>query len=264
MPPYPKQVVLNKIKYESPSGFVNVGKYIPPFEKVKNGFGYMGVVVEDYESGKLQCHICGEWFEIFNFHLKNKHGINSNEYKERFGLSKSTALLTKKIRLKQSKVMIELNKTNPKCFNRSHFGFEKNNKFASNRKNKPKSAETKNKYGVCDLQIADRLLKLKDKLGKTPTLIDLKEEYGAAFIFHIHKRHQSYIKLCRQLKLEPNYSNYNPKYSKEYFIEKGLSNEPTHRILTINEGRYLYKYFKGGVKEWKKAIQEVKKKNGIK
>lgn len=257
MPKYPT-ITSNKIKYDSPSRYVLVGKYIPPFEKVKEGFGYRGVIVEDSKSGALQCHICGEWFENFSSHLTPKHNMTANEYKNMFGLSINTALKSKRIRLIQSKVMIKLNKENPKCFHRSHTGgFEKNNSYAGNRKGKPKSEETINKYGVCDLQIRDRVLKLMKKLGKTPTLIDLQKEYGGGFIFHIHKRYASYIKLCRDLNLEPVISNHNPKYSREYFIEKGLSNEPSLRILTTNEGRALYKYFKEGVNEWKESLKKI-------
>ncbi len=263
MPYYPKKIVLNKIKYNSPSGFVNVGKYIPPFEKVKKGFGYMGVIVEDYESGKLQCHICGEWLQMFNSHLAQTHKMTSNEYRKKFGLSISTALRSKKLRLNQSAVMIKLMKEHPERFNNkfSHNGFGKGNSYAGNRKGKQKAEETVNKYGVCDLQIMDRILKLRDKLGKTPTLIDIKKEYGAGFVGHIHKRYGSYIKLCHENGMIPVHSSLNPKYSKEYFIEKGLSNEVSHRILTINEGRALYKYFKGGVNEWKKAVEKIKNEN---
>jgi len=256
MPEYPA-ITSNKIKYDSPSGFVNVGKYVPPFEPIKNGFGYMGVVVEDFKSGKIQCNICGKFFEQMAKHLQT-HNMNSQEYKTKFGLSVSTALKSKKMRLEQSEVMIRLNKENPKCFHRSHAGFEKNNSYAGNRKGKPKSAETINKYGVCDLQIMDKIIKLKEKLGKTPSLIDLKNEYGGGFCFHIHKRYASYVKLCWNLGMTPVTSNNNPKYSKAYFIEKGLSDEPSIRILTTNEGRALYKYFKHGVKEWKKAVMEQK------
>jgi hypothetical protein len=256
MPEYPA-ITSKKIKYDSPSGFVNVGKYIPPFEPVKNGFGYMGVVIEDFKSGQLQCNICGKWFDQMAKHLQT-HNMTSQEYKTKFGLSTSTALKTKKMRLRQSEIMIKLNKENPKCLNRSHTGFEKNNSYAGNRKGKPKSAETINKFGVCDLQIMDKIMKLKEKLGKTPSLIDLKKEYGGTFIFHIYKRYSSYIAFCKEVGFEPITSKDNPKYSREYFIEKGLSTEPSIRILTINEGRALYRYFKHGVKEWKKAVMEQK------
>jgi len=155
--------------------------------------------------------------------------------------------------------MIKLNKENPKCFKRSHEGgFQRNNKYAGNRKGKRKAPETINKHGFCDLQIADKVLKLKEKLGKTPTLIDLSKEYGGQIMWHIHKRYKGYIALCHQLEIVPNFSNYNPKYSREYFIEKGLSNEANLRILTISESRHLYKHFKGGVKEWKQEIEKYK------
>jgi predicted transcriptional regulator len=73
-----------------------------------------------------------------------------------FGLSTSTALKSKKVRLRQSEVMVEMRKQK-----KHRWRFEKNNSFAGNRKGKPKSVETVNKYGVCDLQIRDRILKLK-------------------------------------------------------------------------------------------------------
>jgi len=256
MPEYPNHTS-RKLKYDSPSGFVNVSKYVPPFEKVKDGFGFLGVVIEDYKSGKLQCNICGKWFENLPTHI-NSHNLTGSDYKTRFGFSQNTALKTKRLRLRQSEVMTRLNKENPKCFNRSHFGFEKNNHFAGNKKGKKNPLEIRNKFGVCDLQIIEKILDLKDRLKKTPTLIDLKKEYGGAFIFHIHKRYNSYIGLCHQLNLSPNFSNYNPKYSKEYFIEKALSNEPSLRIFTSNEKRAFYKYF-SSIKELKQIVPILKK-----
>lgn len=257
MPSYPLTVV-QKIKYDSPSGYANIGKYVPPFEEVEEGFGFKGVMIEDHESGFLQCHICGKWFEIFNSHLKSQHNMTSQEYREKFGLSKSTALRSKRLRLIQSKVMSDLRRNNPQ---KHTYKFKKNNYQASNRKDKPKSLETVNKFGVCDLQIADKILKLRDKLNKTPSLIDLKEEYGAGFIHHIHKRYSSYIKLCRQLGMKPITSSHNPKYSREYFIEKFLDEEPNHRLMTVTESRNMYKYFKDGIKELKQAVEKRRNKN---
>lgn len=259
MPKYPK-LKIEKMKYDSPSGYVTTGKYIPPFEKVKDGFGFMGVIVEDYKTQKIQCHICGEWLEMFNSHLAQTHKMTSNEYRDKFGLLRSTALRSKRLRLIQSKNMIKLQKEHPEKFNNkySNNGFSKNNSFAGNRKKKLKPLETKNKYGVCDLQIVDRIIKLQQELGKTPTLIDLKEKYGGGFIFHIHKRYHSYVTLCKTLEFDEIYSGHNPKYSREYFIEKALSNEPSTRIFTDNELRALYKYFKNGIKELKIIVQEIK------
>jgi len=259
MPKYPKKITLRKMKYPSPSGYVNIGKYIPPFEKVVNGFGFIGVVIEDYGSGKIMCNVCGKWFEQLPTHISHKHNLNAEEYKMKFGLLVSTALKSKKMRLAQSKIMQGMRASHPKhCYK-----FVKNNVWAGNRKDKPKAVESRNKYGVCDLQIAERIRNLAKELGKTPTLTDLSERYGAGFMTLLNSRYGSYVKLCHNIGLEANYSNFNPKYSREYFIEKASSNEPSTRILTINEGRAFYRYFKGGIKELRKIVNKIKARNEI-
>jgi hypothetical protein len=257
MPNFPP-LISRKLKYNSPSGFININKYVPPFEKVKDGFGFIGVVIEDNKTGELQCNICGRWFKNLPTHINFAHKISANDYRKRFGLSQSTALKTKRLRLRQSAVMTKLNKENPKCFNRSHFGFEKKNHYAGNRKGKSNRPETTNKYGVCELQIIEKILDLNHKLKKTPTLIDIRNEYGFSFVTLIHQRYSSYIKLCHQLGLNPNFSNHYPKYSRKYFIKKALSKEPSLRIFTSNEKRAFYKYFPKGIKELKQVVQSSK------
>jgi len=252
MPSYP-QLTSRKIKYDSPSGFIHIGKYVPPFEKNDTGFGFKGVVIEDFDNGKLQCNICGEWFEQMAQHLNHKHNIKSPEYKKQFGLLLSTALKSKKMRLNQSEVMQKMRKGNKK----NRMRFEKNNLFAGNRKGTIRAVEGKNKYGVCDLQIMQKVLELREELGKTPTLTQLKERYGGAFLFHLHKRYRSYVKYCYQIGLNPCYSNFNPKYSREYFIEKARGKTPSIRIFTINEFKALYKYFKGGINELREEVNKL-------
>jgi hypothetical protein len=242
MPQYPK-IAYTKIRYNSPSGYVNIGKYIPPFERVENGFGFHGLLVEDSTSGKLQCHICGRWFEQMSIHLKNIHSLNCKEYKIKFGLLQSTALKSKKMRLAQSKIMQKLRRKNKS----NNFVFKRKNKFSGNRKNLSKALEHRNRFGVCDLQIMQKVIDLYKKLGKTPTLTDLSNEYGFSFVTTISKRYSSYIKYCYSIGLNPNYSNFNPKYSKQYFINKFKNKKPALRLLTTNESRALYKYFPKGI-----------------
>lgn len=250
MPAYP-QILDRKIKYDSPSGYAHIGKYVPPFELNDTGFGFKGVVIEDFESGKLQCAECGEWHEQLVSHLI-RHNMNTTDYKRKFGLLLSTALKSKKMRLRQSEVMQKMRGKNKN----NRMKFKKNNLFAGNRLGIKKADESKNKYGVCDLQIMQKVIELSKELKKTPTLTELKERYGGGFIFHLNKRYNSYVKYCYQIGMIPNYSNFNPKYSREYFIEKAMSNEVNLRIFTINESRALYKYFKGGINE----LREVCKK----
>ena len=251
MPSYPK-VTSKEIKYPSPSGSVRIGKYIPPFEEVEEGFGYKGVVVEDSSSkGQLQCHTCGKWFENLSTHINATHKINCPDYKKKYGLLQSTALKSKRLRVRQSEVMFNLRMKHKK----HRFKFKRNNIFAGNRKDKAKAMESQNKYGVCELQIMERIKELKDELGKTPTLVQLKARYGGIFITNLHNRYGSYVKLCRDSNWEVNFSNHNPKYSRKYFIDKVGDKKPSTRLFTLNESRALYKYFPKGINELKKAVK---------
>ena len=254
MPHYPK-IVSKTMKYaNAPSGKVRIGKYVPPFEENDTGFGFKGVVVEDVKTNQLECSICGRYFENLPTHLRH-HKITASDYKKRFGLLQSTALKSHRMRVRQSEVMIGMRKKHKK----HRISFAKNNQWAGNRKGIKKAEESKNKYGVCDLQIMNKVTELAKEMGKTPTLIDLKKRYGGGFIFHLHKRYGSYVQYCREQGFEPNFSNHNPKYSRQYFIEKALSNEPSIRIFTQSESRNLYVYFKGGIKELRKEVNKILK-----
>ena len=153
-----------KIQYNSPSGYVWIGKYLPPFEKNKNGYGFIGIMLEDCKTHQLQCHICGKWYENLSSHVTLHHKIPTNQYKIKFGLNQATALKSKRLRIISSNVM----KKNRANYLQSNRTFERNNLCAGNRKNKPKTLEAGNKVGACDLQILDKITNLSDKLHKTP------------------------------------------------------------------------------------------------
>jgi hypothetical protein len=257
MPIY-KNKEAKTIEYESaPSGYVNIGKWEPPFAPVKKGFGFFGVLAEDSEDGKLQCHVCGEWFEQLPTHISRKHKMTGAQYREKYGLFRSTALKSKRIRLLQSKVITKLQKEGKmQLGNTNGYGFKKKNKEAGNRKGKAKALESQNRYGVCDLQIMTKIIDLSNKLGKTPTLVDIKKEYGGGLIAIMHSRYGSYIKYCRQyLKLKPNFSSHNPKFKtkkawREHLLAMGKDGIKKGRpvtvngLLPLNESRYVYRYFK--------------------
>ena len=254
MPSYP-EITSKEIDYpNAPSGKVIVGKYIPPFEENETGFGFKGVVVEDKNTEELECCICGKWFQNIPTHLRT-HNITSPDYKRKFGLLQSTALKSHKMRLKHSAVMIKMRNSDEK----HRWKFQRNNIFAGNRKGMKKAVESKNKHGVCDLQIMEKVIELQKELGKTPTLVDLKNRYGYAFISHLYKRYSSYVSYCNHIGFEPCISNHNPKYSREYFIEKAMDKEPSIRIFTDSESRQLYKYIKGGIPELKQLVIEAQK-----
>lgn len=258
-----KQKTKNKIAYkDAPSGFITITKWEPPFVPVTNGYGFIGVLAEDFRTGDLQCHVCGKWYEQLPTHFSVKHQMTGDSYRKKFGLFASTALKSKRIRLIQSEVISRLQKEgkmnvgNRKNKNGKSYGFTKKNKEAGNRKGIKKPIEAENRHGSCDLQIMTKIIELGKKLGKTPTLTDIKDEYGGGIISIMHNRYGSYVSYCREkLKMTPNFSNYNPKYGskkewREHLLLLGKEALKNKRRLTVkdflpgNEGRYVYKYFK--------------------
>lgn len=64
----------------------NPVKYIPP----------VGEIHFDDE-GKLICHICGRSYHKLGAHIKQKHDISTDKYKEKFGLNRGAKLTSKSV-----------------------------------------------------------------------------------------------------------------------------------------------------------------------
>ena len=62
----------------------------------------MGVLNTDSE-GYQQCHICHMFYGFLGSHIRG-HGTTSEEYKEEFGLSRQTSLMSRDRRERQSEV----------------------------------------------------------------------------------------------------------------------------------------------------------------
>jgi len=53
-----------------------------------------GKVEYDDNLDAFKCEICGKWFHSLSHHVHFIHGITINEYRKRFGLAKSTPLIS--------------------------------------------------------------------------------------------------------------------------------------------------------------------------
>lgn len=259
MPFYPR----NKnriIEYpESPNGYAFIGKYQPPFIPTENGHGFFGVLIMDKEKDLVQCHICGEWHEILSTHIWAKHRLKANDYRMKFGLLKDTALINNRIRLQRSATMKKLREDYPdKCRRK----FKKGNKESGNRAGWKKPQEVKNRYGCCFDQLIYKVKIAEQKLGRTPTTVELQKIYGGGFIAHIYNVFGGYMNLCKMIGLTPQPSSFNPKYSKEFLLKllqnfkKEYGREPLctdGRRGLIPDATHFYRYFgKGGFSKAKK------------
>jgi len=155
--------------------------YKEPLKKFAGGFGYQGVLTYSKDKDRVQCHICGRLYKNVGSHSKLTHGLTAREYKERTGLAQNTALVGEGTRA----LLIVAHKEIPSFSqrNKSKVDIRKHMKYMSDKANKKGvkrwSLERRNKEGNCPDQLIDRILKLKDKLGRRPTAKEYAKEYGS-------------------------------------------------------------------------------------
>jgi uncharacterized protein YaaR (DUF327 family) len=154
-----------EIEYEqAPSGYVKMYNYKEPFMPFREGYGFMGALVFDGSTDKIQCHFCGDWFNQLGNHLHKEHNMRASEYKSQVGLRQSTALINEVIRSKLIKSGIE-----------RFSNIRKGTKHTKETKDKISETlkhnvmEEKNRRGTCPMQLLDRLKVKARELGRTPT-----------------------------------------------------------------------------------------------
>jgi Homing endonuclease associated repeat len=163
-----KYVTLDNMKemeYEdAPSGYVTLYNYKEPFMPYQQGFGYLGVLLFDGETDKVQCHMCGEWFGSLSHHLVREHAMRATQYKDEVGLNQTTALIGEKMREKLIASGLDKRLQNLRAGGK----MTNETKKKISETLKANSLENKNLRGTCPAQLIDRLRKKYDELGRTP------------------------------------------------------------------------------------------------
>lgn len=173
----------HNIEYEdAPSGHVTFYNYKEPLMKFEGGFGFVGALVFDGVSDKIQCHFCGNWFDALGNHLAREHSMDVAHYKKVVGLNVSTALINEKTREKL--IASNLGKRKKNLINRKGMKVSAATRAKISATLKENRDEQKNLRGTCPDQLIDRLQKLYLKLGRTPVIDEipfieaLKKTYG--------------------------------------------------------------------------------------
>ncbi len=84
-----------------------LGPYKLPLKKVRKGFGYYGAISLSKDGKGIQCHICGALKENLSLHLR-QHDITVRAYREKFGLSLKTRLVSESHRIAAIERMLDL------------------------------------------------------------------------------------------------------------------------------------------------------------
>lgn len=159
---------------EAPCGYVKFYNYKEPLMKYEGGHGFVGALVYDGKSGKVQCHLCGEWFEALGNHLHREHAMNAEQYKVAVGLNKSSALIGETVRAKLIAHGLT-HKGNRKNLRpgRTHSQETREKIRQTMKENRD---ELKNLHGTCPEQLIENLVKLYQKLGRMPLRDEIKQE----------------------------------------------------------------------------------------
>lgn len=148
--------------------------YKEPLTKVEGGFGYYGVVLQTENNEYIQCHICGKLFKHLAGHIWFGHKLKVNDFKDRFGISHTTALTSETTRWKLKNRTLEwLKQMDPE---EKQAYIEKRREALIKGRNKrttyqpKKTLEGYNKDGTCPDQLLQKIKDVANELEHTPSL----------------------------------------------------------------------------------------------
>lgn len=168
--------------------FYNYKEPLTQIEEGK-GYGYYGVLLSSKDETKVRCHICGELFDLLSGHIRQAHKMEVKKYKERYQLAYGTALISEKRRAILKQKTIEwLNSLSLEEQARMTKQRRKNwIKYLKGRTAHGRgiTLETKNKRGTCPDQLIDKVKKVAEALGHSPSKNEFIDFYHSQKYVHI-------------------------------------------------------------------------------
>lgn len=201
---------------DSPSGYVTLYNYKEPYMDFEGGFGYQGTLLFDGETDKIQCHLCGNWFEHLVPHIAKEHNMRASQYKEIVGLNQTTALISEKVREKL--IANGLDKRLQNLRSRKGIKMSQETKDKIRETLRKNGREMQNIRGSCPAQIIERLVKKYNELGRTPT----GAEMGEGFYETTRKVYGSFKEACAVAGIEHRKPGINVSYVKKKYTEDEL------------------------------------------
>ncbi len=162
------------------------------------GYGYMGTVAMSEDREYIQCHICGNLFRSLSAHVRLEHKISIVEYKKDYGLSASNVLIGESLRydLQQRNFSNKRNKGQPDGL-KEYIAKLKSGEVKAKRGDY--SLEWRNKRGLCPDQVLEKILDLKEKLGRVPNSDEFRVEYKGRYMHSIQYLHGSWSEAIHKL-----------------------------------------------------------------
>ncbi|MDP8928924.1 MAG: MucR family transcriptional regulator, partial [Actinomycetota bacterium] len=67
--------------------------HAPDWPAPRPPHGEFGRLARD-DDGRVQCHICGGFYDHLGAHVHHRHGLRADDYRAAFGLKQSTKLIS--------------------------------------------------------------------------------------------------------------------------------------------------------------------------
>ena len=193
--------------------------YKEPLTPIKNGYGYYGTVGYSKNKELVQCHECGLGYRSLSSHIP-AHKMTATDYREKYKLAGSTKLIGEATRellvdvyeRQKHKFVANLKRVHTKAIT----GSIEHNK---SRIGTVISLETRNKRGNCPDQLLDMIRKLKEELGRMPSVKDFQAKYDTKHTGTIYYTFGSWVKACEMAGLKSYKQERAERYNDDKLIE---------------------------------------------
>jgi len=207
--------------------YLTIKHYKEPLKKIpKNkGFGFYGCLLNTIDGSKVQCHVCGKLYISLQAHAVQAHKLNSRDYREKFDLTHSTALVSEEERERRKIATIRLfasmtPERRAEIKRMSIAGTMRCKKGGHRFKIR---LETKNKRGTCPDQLIAKIQEIAKKMGHTPSLADFIDQTGGQrfkhLIFTTFGSWKNALKIANLQPKEWAVSPYKKRYDDEELLE---------------------------------------------
>lgn len=166
-----------------------------PYMETSSGNGVAGEVLYDELADKVLCNECDKWFESVQSHVKS-HKLTPTAYKEKYGILKKVALCSIKLSMIRSKTLME--RIDKGVFRRGRFPHlqkDFNRKVLSG----VQKIGYKNTKGLCDAQIAARLIICRDMAGAKSIESKDVSKHDPRLYAVLVRRYGSVVLACKAL-----------------------------------------------------------------
>lgn len=153
----------------SPTGRAYIGVSKKPLQEVKDGHGYMGVLLQTDNRQFVQCHVCGKWAKRLTDHIKSAHKLTKVEYTKKFGLYTKNALVADASSYKLSVAGYKAIRVMTPETRRKRITNLKIKQKSGSRKMIGKT-EHDNKFGLCEKQLGFRLVEYLKTYQDLPSI----------------------------------------------------------------------------------------------